>query len=200
MRVQSIAAALFSVCAFANSADIPEQFHIALAGQDAFRVAWKTNNSTASVCSYGTLPSAQNATVSGSSAQYLPGYGYHHVAKLTSLQPDTTYYYKCGDGAANMGPVFSFQSAPPAGVATNFSTVIFGDMGWLDSVTRGPMLPFGGLQSNWSATLTRELMESLLVGKRADMLWLVGVSTIIYIHNQAHACMNDDIPNATLHN
>ena len=39
--------------------------------------------------------------------------------------------------------------------------MIFGDWGYLDSTLRPPSIPVDGMQANWSASLTRELLETL---------------------------------------
>ena len=138
------------------------QVHIALAGTNGMRVAYFTPNATVSTqCAYGTTQTGLTSLATGSAKNYLPDAGLHHTVKLANLTEGATYYYACGDGSAeNTSATFSFvqptSSAPQAG--QTFGTLIFADMGWLDSKRPGgPMLPIGGLDSNWSATLTREL-------------------------------------------
>ena len=130
------------------------------------RVAYFTPNATAvTQCAYGTSPSSLASVSMGSAKNYLPDAGYHHTIKLSNLTVGTTYYYACGDGSpANTSATYSFVQPSPAAPSPGqtFSTLIFADMGWLDSKRAGgPMLPVGGLDSNWSATLTREMMASL---------------------------------------
>jgi len=69
---------------------------------------------------------------------------------------------------------FSFKTSPPVGVPAKFSSSIFGDWGYLDSITRNPSIHIGGIDKNWSATLSRELLESLNNAGRLDNYWIVG--------------------------
>lgn len=138
------------------------QVHIALAGKNGMRVAYFTPNATTSTqCAYGTTPTGLASLATGSASNYLPNAGLHHTVKLANLTEGSTYYYACGDGSAeNTSATFSFVQPTSAAPTTgqSFGTLIFGDMGWLDSKRAGgPMLPVGGLDTNWSATLTREL-------------------------------------------
>ena len=91
------------------------------------------------------------------------------AARLGPLAPATTYYYSCGGS-----PVNSFVSAPAKGQPANFSQLIFGDWGWLDSTLRPPSIPVGGIDKNWSASLTRELINSLQAQDAFDHWWIVG--------------------------
>jgi len=47
-------------------------------------------------------------------------------------------------------------------------------MGWESSAERGSPIPVGGLDANWSATLSRELMETLKNQGAFDLAWIVG--------------------------
>lgn len=154
----------------------PEQFHIAIAGSDGVRVSYATMNSTSvTQCSYGFGPGNLNTTVTGTAKQYLPIYGYyHHTVKLSPLTPSTTYYYQCGDGTAtgNTSSIYHFTTPAPEGNTDPFNMLIFGDWGYLDSVQRPMALKTGGLQGNWSASLTRTLMETLK--PNLSSVWIVG--------------------------
>ena len=148
----------------------PWQFHIAYAGAHDMRVNWVTNVSTSTSCRYGLSPTTMTTTTNGTSHQYLPVLGgYHHSVKLSPLSAYTVYYYSCGGG-----PTFSFITSPQEGIPAAFSMPIFGDWGYLDSKTRNPSIPTGGIDKNWSATLTRELLETLNNQNRVDSYWLVG--------------------------
>lgn len=53
------------------------------------------------------------------------------------------------------------------------SAAIFGDWGYLDSKSR-PTLDVGGLEKNWSASLTRQLLQKLQDENAIDFVWNVG--------------------------
>jgi hypothetical protein len=166
---------LSALCTAAAAAatTTPEQVHTAFATASSFRVAWTTNSSAPSVCAFGVSPTALTLNATGRSEQYLPGYGYHHSVLLAAPGGASAVYYRCGDGAAATTPVTRFALPPNASVP--FSTMILGDWGWLDSQRAGgPMIPTGGLDANWSAVLTRELMESLFVNGSIGATWIVG--------------------------
>ena len=112
-----------------------------------------------------------NTTVNGTSASYLPGFGYHHVAKMAPLASDQTYYYSCGSTGA-LSTVNSFRSSPAG--PNNFSMAIFGDWGWLNSTARWGIIPVDGLDTNWSASLTHTLLTDLVAKKAISSVWLVG--------------------------
>jgi acid phosphatase type 7 len=175
----AIAASTASASASASaSPDIPTSFRIAPAGPTGMRVTWTTNNasSTGPLCVYGTSPSSMNFTsATGVTKKYIDGgYGVHSTALLTGLLPGTSYSYSCGDGTT-MGRTWSFTTAPTSTTANaSVSLAIFGDWGYLDSVQRPMVLPTGGLQRNFSATLTRELLETLRVTGQIDGVWNVG--------------------------
>ena len=113
-------------------------------------------------------------SATGTSKQYLAGYGYHHVVRLGGLSPATKYDYQCGNASATDGlsAVHTFTSTKPPGQTS--TSLIFGDMGWESSAERGSPLPVGGLETNWSATLSRELMERLNIQGAYDLVWHVG--------------------------
>jgi len=156
-------------CAYASPTD-PWQYHLAYAGAHDMRVNYVTNSSSPTSCKYGLSPSAMTL-VNGTSHQYLPVLGgFHHSVKLSPLAASTVYYYTCGTSTTT----FSFKTSPPVGVPASFSMSVFGDWGYLDSITRNPSIPTGGIDKNWSATLTRELLESLNNAGRIDSYWIVG--------------------------
>jgi hypothetical protein len=149
----------------------PWQFHIAYAGAHDMRINWVTNASTTTTsCIWGLSPTTLTSTTNGTSHQYLPVLGgYHHSVKLSPLSAYTIYFYSCGGG-----PTFTFTTSPQEGIPAAFTMPIFGDWGYLDSKTRNPSIPTGGIDKNWSATLTRELLETLNNQGRLDSYWLVG--------------------------
>ena len=171
LRVTVALAAVAAVLA----ADItPQQVHIAFAGRDGMRVGWKTNVQAASTCRYGLSAAALNSTATGTSTSYFPGGGYHHVVRLGGLAAGKQYFYACGNTTAPGGltPTNSFFSAASPGTPVN--ALVFGDMGYLGSAERGSPLPVGGLDTNWSATVSRELMETLRTEKQFDLVWHTG--------------------------
>ena len=153
--------------------------HIALAGPGGMRVSWRTQNTSTSACTYGLSSASLNLTAVGAAAavNYMPGHGYHHTVKLTGLAPSTTYFYRCGNASnpSGLSPIASFKSAPPAAApGGSFAALVFGDMGWLGSKERGSPIPVGGLDANWSATLSRELMETGRKEGSYDLVFHVG--------------------------
>jgi len=134
----------------------PTQLHIAFAGASDVRVAWKTAAAAPSACAWGPTSASMTSNATGASVEYLPGHGFHHAVKLSPLSASTTYFYSCGGSAPR-----AIVTAPPAGAPASFSAMIFGDWGYLDSTLRPPSIPVDGMQTNWSASLTRELLETL---------------------------------------
>ena len=166
MRAASLLAALTAAAAAASplapapasvpSNSTPTQLHIAFAGGADVRVAWRTAASAPSTCVWGASSGSMTHSADGASVEYLPGHGFHHITKLSPLLASTSYVYSCGGSAPR-----SFTTAPPAGPPANFSALLFGDWGYLDSSRRAPSIPVGGIDANWSASLTRELLETL---------------------------------------
>ena len=170
-----VAGAIAAGALAAAAADItPWQMHLALAGADGMRAAWKTNDAAASACRYGPTGGPLSSSATGSSKQYFPNGGWHHVVRLGGLTPGAKYDYSCGNATAPGGssPVATFVATTPPGAPT--SILLVGDMGWEGSAERGAPIPVGGLDSNWSATLSRELMESLNKAGKYDLVWHVG--------------------------
>jgi hypothetical protein len=80
MARASLAASAAAIAAAALTtsvlADVPSQLHVAIAGSDGLRVAWFTNATAPSVCSWGTSPSALTSTATGASpVNYFPDGG-----------------------------------------------------------------------------------------------------------------------------
>ena len=145
----------------------------------AQRVAWKTTDPTAqSVCLFGRSLTMQH-TATGWSSSYIPGGGYHHVAKLSPLPFDADIFYSCGDGLQSMSPPRQFRTAPLASTSFQpFRMAIYGDMGWKGGKQRPtPLFPPGGVYANWSATQTQQLLTTLTLAQDSsaiDLVWHVG--------------------------
>lgn len=155
--------------------DAPQQIHLAAASRTSFRVSWKTKNITASVCSYGLTEHLLNSKVVGADGiEYLAGHGYHHTVLLSDLPPSKTYYYQCGDDESkvNTSPVIAFNTAPAPTQSVNMA--LLGDWGYLDSDQRPMDIGLGGLALNWTATLTRELLEKLKDEGAIDLTFILG--------------------------
>ena len=164
------------LCALASAAALdvtPQQFHIAFAGLGGMRVSYKTQNDTSSLCVYGLQPANLNQSATGTSKSYMPDHGFHHTVKLTGLVPGSKYYYMCGD-AATKSAVFSFVAAPAPAPGGTVRALVFGDMGYLGSKERGATIGIGGLETNWSATLSRELMEAGKINQTYDVVFHTG--------------------------
>lgn len=136
----ALAAALAAVCAATTA---PQQIHIALAGNDgtgvsnAMAVSWVTGEETStSTVKYGTSADNLDLVATGSSSTYM--YTFDHHAVMPNLQPDTTYYYSCGDAQGGWSPVLSFQTAPAT--SRPFKVAVFGDMGLENSQDTFKML------------------------------------------------------------
>jgi hypothetical protein len=167
--------ALTSVTAAYVEDDFPQQLHIAAGSRTSFRVSWKTQTVTASSCVFGSSTENLNHSASGLPGyQYLEDHGYHHTVLLDDLPLDSKYFYSCGDGGSFMSDTIGFNTAPSP--TSPVSMAIFGDWGYEDSEER-PMAAFaniGGLHKNWTATLTRQLLESLKDNSEMSMMWIVG--------------------------
>eukprot|EP00038_Savillea_parva_P018274 m.22861 g.22861 ORF g.22861 m.22861 type:complete len:487 (+) comp4035_c0_seq1:39-1499(+) len=169
----------------------PEQVHLAFGGppdangHETISVSWYTASqvSDPQVC---WTPGAHQPSVActpttsstATTRQYLDNHGYHHHAYLTGLSPASPYTYAVGSQESppngTNAVTFSFivpDSRPNRGP---FSVSLFGDMGWLGSKQRPDLVPFGGLQKNWSAVGTRETVERLKDAQAIDFVWHLG--------------------------
>lgn len=149
-----------------ENAKKPMQIHLALAGPQGMRVAWKTNGKPveASVVFSRDL-SAETAGVAGveKSVQYLEGHGWHHFATLENLTPGERYEYQivC-DGVKSA--VKSFQVA--GSEKTDATLLFIGDMGYGEAA---------------HAAATRSHLETLRESTDFDMT--VHVGDIAYADN-----------------
>eukprot|EP00049_Salpingoeca_infusionum_P008354 m.136043 g.136043 ORF g.136043 m.136043 type:complete len:462 (-) comp13988_c0_seq1:268-1653(-) len=140
MSLQAICVVVI-VClaaAFANgqSANPPEQIHIALAGSDAngnsnaMRISWLTVSTTqTSTVKWGTSATALTHTSVGNASVYYETFNHH--AKIGPLSPSTTYYYQVGDATGGFSDVLSFQSAPLSTPNARLDFAVWGDLGGL---------------------------------------------------------------------
>lgn len=122
-----------------GAADIPSQIHLAQGDHvgSAMMVSWLTNTTVPSVVIYGTSPNALSSKATGPSgftytynSQYIGPYtsGLIHHVNLTSLQPQTKYYYQCGDGTT-MSATYSFTTPPAVGPNARIVINVMGDLG-----------------------------------------------------------------------
>eukprot|EP00298_Acanthocystis_sp_HF-20_P005693 c15773_g2_i1.p1 GENE.c15773_g2_i1~~c15773_g2_i1.p1 ORF type:complete len:498 (+),score=190.91 c15773_g2_i1:43-1494(+) len=174
MKVQSLySSSLFFITFLISSCfagTVPEQVHIALAGPYGMSISWFTQDSTvSSTIKYGLTSFNLSSIATGSSSQYLEGFGFHHTGVIDNLKPLTKYFYSVGDDAGGYSSVFSFVSTPDSNTAP-FSIAIFGDMGYLDSIQRPKKFPVPGIASNWTALATRQLLESLKNDGKIDLI------------------------------
>jgi hypothetical protein len=104
----------------------PQQVHISLVGKDKMRVSWITEDKeTKSVVEYGTKSGEYSEKTIGENTSYKYFFynsGKIHNTVIGPLEPNTTYFYKCG----GLGPEFSFKT-PPSKFPIEF--VIVGDLG-----------------------------------------------------------------------
>jgi len=154
----------------------PSQVHISIGGDRSrgMYVAWYTPDQTkTSTVRWGYASGTWPYNVSGSSSQYLHGHGYHHVALISEIPVGKTVYYTVGDpDSKEWSQEHSFKAAPGPSSSVNVS--IFGDMGYLDSKQRGKAFPHVGVQQEWSAVYTRQMLEKLSKNGEFDFVWLVG--------------------------
>ncbi|CAL1378351.1 unnamed protein product [Linum trigynum] len=121
-----------------GSASDPQQVHISIAGIDHIRITWLTDDKTVpSAVEYGTEPGKHviKATGDNSSSYQFLTYtsGFIHHVRIGPLEPNTTYYYRCG----GCGPEFSFKT-PPSTFPLQIAVV--GDLGqtdWTKSTLQG---------------------------------------------------------------
>ena len=159
----------------------PEQVHIALAGQDVngdatgFSFAWFTEDPTAvSSVEYTVANVNASNVVNGTASQYLEGYGYHHVAKVFGIPPDTSVTYRVGSSDGGWSENFTTTTPPPKDAERTVKLSVFGDMGYADSNIRPMAVAAGGLQKNWSATFSRQVLERLKDNGEIDAVWHLG--------------------------
>ncbi|KAL8516913.1 hypothetical protein ACS0TY_015239 [Phlomoides rotata] len=104
----------------------PQQVHISLAGNDYMRVSWITaDKKVKSIVEYGKWPGKYDGSGTGETTSYhyffYSSGAIHHV-KIGPLDPNTTYYYRCGGN----GPEFRFRT-PPSAFPVEFA--VSGDLG-----------------------------------------------------------------------
>ncbi|KAI3791983.1 hypothetical protein L2E82_05851 [Cichorium intybus] len=112
-----------------HSRSSPQQVHISLAGNSKMRVSWVTKDSTPSTVKYGKSQGSYDASNTGTSSSYkyiVYKSGQIHDVVIGPLEPNTTYYYKCG---LDSSPEFSFKT-PPAQFPIDFA--VSGDLGQTD--------------------------------------------------------------------
>lgn len=104
----------------------PQQVHISLVGKDKMRVSWITDDKeTETMVEYGTKAGEYSEKTMGEHTSYQYFFynsGKIHNAVIGPLEPNTTYFYRCG----GLGPEFSFKT-PPSKFPIEF--VVVGDLG-----------------------------------------------------------------------
>lgn len=84
------------------------------------RVSWVTKETTPSTVKYGKSQGKYDASNTGTSSSYkyiVYKSGQIHDVVIGPLEPNTTYYYKCG---LDSSPELSFQT-PPAQFPIDFA-------------------------------------------------------------------------------
>mmetsp|Transcript_5547 Transcript_5547/g.14659 ORF Transcript_5547/g.14659 Transcript_5547/m.14659 type:complete len:517 (+) Transcript_5547:3-1553(+) len=155
---------------------LPEQVHVALAGNGGMRVQWTTPKAVAaSMVQFGEA-SALTSNASGSSRQYLANAGWHHSVLLAGpLTPGGEIFYRVGDGVSAWSRVLSFLvPRATAGVDTTINLAVFGDMGFQNSTIRPMQVAREGLEKEWSASYTYELLRRQVDERQVDGVWHVG--------------------------
>ncbi|KAL4592235.1 hypothetical protein LXL04_005223 [Taraxacum kok-saghyz] len=107
-----------------------QQVHISLAGNANMRVSWVTKDMmTPSTVKYGKSQGLYDDSKTGTSSSYkytVYKSGQIHDVVIGPLEPNTTYYYKCGHDSS---PEFTFKT-PPAQFPIDFA--VSGDLGQTD--------------------------------------------------------------------
>ncbi len=113
--------------------NIPKQIHLTVQrdASTSVTVAWVTkgkDDTRTHTVKYGTGPGDYTAHGDGSSHQ-IPNelFGYVHEVELTSLEPNTRYYYISGDKFGGWSSEYTFTTAPDG--PRDFTFVVVGDMG-----------------------------------------------------------------------
>ena len=158
---------------------------------------------TPSFTQYGSQPNHLSLSSTATTTQYLSNHGYHHNALIncSTLPIGQIVYYRVGSGATNTtwSPIFTFATDKWAADAST-QVSIFGDLGYEDSTTRRKQIfeiepeQFTtdektttdnndnnqkmnrklGLTRDWSATFTRNAIESLKNRNILDMIFHAG--------------------------
>ena len=155
----------------AIAASSPSEFHLAYGGKGEMSVSFTLDSSLPQTCTYGLNSGPQSSSASTVVKSYIGG-TFHH-ATMVSLEAGKKYSYSCAGG-----PTFDFLAPPPAGDLTWGGFATFGDWGYLGSKERGPSLPVGGLQLNWSAVPVRELLETWK--NDGNMSFILHTGDIVY--------------------
>lgn len=78
----------------------PQQVHISLVGKDKMRVSWITEDKeTETMVEYGTKAGEYSEKTTGGHTSYQYFFynsGKIHNAVIGPLEPNTTYFYRCG--------------------------------------------------------------------------------------------------------
>ncbi len=101
--------------------------HLTCSGEpaSAMTVNWVSDPTTpGAVVEFGTAPDFGSRVEGSTEAR---GQQLFHTVELTDLAPDTLYYYRCGDGAAEWSARFSFRTAPIAAPSGEIVFAVMGD-------------------------------------------------------------------------
>jgi hypothetical protein len=111
----------------------PKQIHLTVQGNasTSATIAWVTRgkeDTETHTVKYGVSPGDYTEVATGNS-HGIPNepFGYIHEVELTGLEPNTAYYYICGDEAGRWSSEYTFTTAPDG--ARDFTFVVVGDMG-----------------------------------------------------------------------
>jgi hypothetical protein len=97
-----------------GASDPPEQVHISLVANDhsMMGVSWVTLADKSSVVEYGLSKRSLSSKARGDVSTYkAAGWkGHIHRAVMTDLKPDTTYYYRVGNGVDRWSDLLTFKT------------------------------------------------------------------------------------------
>jgi len=123
-----------------------QQVHLSITTKPSEMVVmWVTRDPVDTVVKYGLTSGAYSSSMTGTRDTYDVGVfgwsGWIHKVILTNLQPDTTYYYICGNLGGYWSDEFSFVT-PPVSIGQKDNQFIFAVMGDM-----GTTIPMG-----WAVT------------------------------------------------
>lgn len=206
--VATLLVASAAVALAASGGKTPEQIHLAFGhSHSEFTVSWATQEQAGSDVQYG-VTSTLGSQVSGQTAapytvMMIPKDTYngfqnytseymHHVT-ITGLEPNTTYYYSCGDLTdGTMSGTFSFVTLPLEGSPAPITFSVVGDLGqttdsvqtvnhMMEEVDTVAILHAGDMSyadcdgSRWSSYLN--LVQPLAVKKACKCLYAARYAT-----------------------
>jgi predicted MPP superfamily phosphohydrolase len=161
----------------------PTQVHLAFAGKnnamdaDKICVSWfEFTNNTNSSLKYRCDFKKNWTVVASKKTSYLGNSGFHAYAetKKLPLGKKECIFGLTNDKQNQISDLYSFRTPLGKNDSTPFTVSVFGDLGWLNSTVRPTVLPFDGIVKNWSATATKNRVETMVLEKKIDFILMLG--------------------------